>query len=134
MAPNVGLEKSQLEKSGPEKFWSEQYEVMQNHECFEEPEVYDVRGSHESVLSAASCSVAKAFSQSIDELKSNTAVKDLPVTCDFHSEVLLPRHKRVTSSYHSDKVMSLSANEIEVEMLRLKAEAATIERHLAVLS
>jgi len=56
---NVAHEKSRLEKSAPEKFWSEQYEVMQKNGCFEEPEVYDVRGSHESVLSAASCSVAK---------------------------------------------------------------------------
>ena len=59
---NVGHEKSRLEKSVPEKFLSKQYEVIQKNECFEEPvrpEVYDVRGSHESVLSAASCSVAK---------------------------------------------------------------------------
>jgi len=58
---NVGHEKSRLEKSVPEKFLSKQYEVIQKNECFEEPEVYDVRGSHESVVSAASCSVVRVF-------------------------------------------------------------------------
>ena len=51
------------------------------------------------------------------------------------SEVLLPRHKRVTSGYNSDEMeMNLSADEIDAEIRRVEEETSEIKRHLAILS
>jgi len=51
------------------------------------------------------------------------------------SGVLLPRHKRVTSGYNSDEmVTNLSADDIGAEIRRVEDESAKIKRHLAILS
>ena len=49
-------------------------------------------------------------------------------------EVLVPRHNRATSGYVSCDVLDMSADDIEAEIQRVKAESAKIERHLAALS
>jgi len=50
------------------------------------------------------------------------------------SEVLRPRHKRVTSGYNSDYELNLSVDDIDAEIKRLSEETAKMERHLAVMS
>jgi len=50
------------------------------------------------------------------------------------SEVLLPRHKRVTSGYNSDNELNLSVDDTDAEIKRLSEETAKMERHLAVMS
>jgi len=68
------------------------------------------------------------------KLKLETRVEVDYASAMSESEVLLPRHKRVTSGYNSDYELNLSVDDIDAEIKRLSEETAKMERHLAVMS
>lgn len=67
-------------------------------------------------------------------VKSEPCVVDNDVDVPLDPEVLLLRHKRVTSGYGSDTVVNLSADDIGAEINRVKQRTDEIKRRLVVLS
>ena len=81
-----------------------------------------------------SLSAAKEPGAPVGEFETSSGGISAVRMFDSHSEVLLPRHKRAASGCVSGDVLDMSADDIETEIQRVKAESAEIKRHLAVLS